>query len=106
MTTAFEVPTGPAPRTQLVSLNGTVYTLTLTWCDPASCWMVEIDDEEGNLILGCQPLVTGADLLAQFAYLSIGGGGALIVQSTNDPNVVPTFETLGSTGKLFFVSPT
>lgn len=105
MSTAFEVPTGPQQQTQLLSLNGIVYRLTTTWCDPASVWILDIDDSIGNTILHGIPLVTGANLLEQYAYLGIGGGGALIVQSSNDPTLVPSFSTLGSTGHLYFISP-
>ena len=105
MTTTFEVPTAPAPQTFLIPLNGTTYRVTLTWCDPNDAWTMDIYDDSGNLVLGGTPLVTGADLLAQFAYLGIGNGGAFVVQSDNDPDEVPSFSTLGGTGHLFFVSP-
>lgn len=59
-----------------------------------------MDSSQNPIAVGI-PLITGADLLEQLYYLGIGG--ALIVQSTNDPNLVPDFETLGSTGNLFFI---
>jgi hypothetical protein len=105
VTTAYEIPTASQPQTQVISLNGTVYTLTLHWCAPASCWILDIADKSGNPILTGIPLVTGANLLDQFDYLNIGNGGALIVQSSNDPTLVPSFSTLGTTGHLFFISP-
>lgn len=105
MAITYEVPTSPQPSSQQIVLNGTLYQLSLNWCDPAQCWMLDVADQNNNPIVGGIPLVTGADLLVQLAYLSIGSGGALIVQSDNNPDLVPSFETLGSTGHLFFVSP-
>jgi hypothetical protein len=39
------------------------------------------------------PLVTGVDLLAQYAYL--GFIGSLVVQTDHDPDATPTYENLG-----------
>jgi hypothetical protein len=105
MATAFEIPLASQPQRQTISLNGTQYVLTTHWCDPAQCWTLDIEDTVGNEILMGTPLVTGADLLAQFRYLGIGGGGSLIVQSANSPDLVPSFQTLGDTGHLYFISP-
>lgn len=109
MATVYEIPTQPNPTTQRITLNGVTYTLTLTWNEfagPAGAWVLDIADANNNPIASGLPLVTGADLLAQFEYLGIGGGGGLVVQSDHDPDLVPSFTTLGSTGHLFFVSPT
>jgi len=62
-----------------------------------------IADDTGNSLLSGIPLVTGADLLEQFSYIGIGG--ALVVQSSNDPNAVPTYEDLGTVGNLYFLTP-
>ena len=106
MSTAYEIPTSPQATTQTITLNGISYNLTLTWCAPANCWMLAIADQNNNPIATGLPLVTGADMLAQLEYLGIGGGGALLAQSDFDPDLVPSYTTLGSTGHLYFVSPT
>jgi hypothetical protein len=100
--TAFEVPLSPTPQTFLVSLGNVSYQLTVRWCDPASCWTLDIADSLQNPILTGIPLVTGADLLAQFEYLSLGG--QLIVQTDHDKDAVPTFQNLGVNGHLYFVT--
>lgn len=105
MSTVYEVPTQPQATTQTVTLNGIIYKLTFQWCAPANCWVVSVADQSGNRIADSLPMVTGADLLAQLEYLDIGSGGALVVQSDNNPDLVPNYQTLGSTGHLFFVSP-
>lgn len=100
-TTAYEIPTQPFAQRFSITLVGTSYVLRLTWCDPASCWILDILDTSGNLIKGGTPLITGADLLEQFAYLGIGG--RLVVQSDDDPTLVPSYSSLGSTGHLYFL---
>ncbi len=59
-------------------------------------------DVDGVPLLTGVPVITGADLLAQFAY--IGVYGQMIAQTDNDPGAVPTFENLGTTGYLYYLS--
>ena len=99
--TVYEIPLSPTPQTSQISLAGTVYTLTLYWADPFG-WFLNIADASGNSILNGVPLVTGADLLAQYAYL--GFGGQLIVQGDSDLTAVPTFDSLATVGRLYFVT--
>jgi len=99
---AFEIPTSPTPQKFSVSLSGVTRELMLHWCAPAACWIVDIADETGAPILSGVPLITGADLLAQYAYLELAG--AMLAQTDHDPDAVPTFANLGSTGHLFFAS--
>ncbi len=100
----FEIPFVPGqPQQMQISLNGTVYSIKARWCDPANCWMMDLSDSSGNPILLGVPLVTGADLLDQYEYLGIGG--ALIVQTDNDVDAVPTFANHGSQAGLYFVTP-
>lgn len=102
MAEILEIPTQPAtPQRFLISLSGRTRQLTLSWCQPSSCWILDIADENGVAILAGAPVITGADLLAQFEYLGIGG--AMIAQTDHDVDAVPTFDNLGDTGHLFFV---
>lgn len=72
--------------------------------DTVGTWIVDIYDGTGtSLIVGGIPFVTGTDLLAPFAYLGLGG--QLVVQSSPLADTVPNFETLGSTGQLYYVVP-
>lgn len=104
MSVAHEVPTQPQAQVMSIALAGVTYVVRLTWCDPNASWIMDIYDAQGNLIKGGTPLITGADLLAQFAYLDIGG--AMVVQSDDNPDLVPAYATLGITGHLYFVTPT
>lgn len=98
----YEIPTQPENQTFSISLNGTTYNLRLKWNAPNASWVLDILDSQQNGILRGVPLITGADLLAQYAYMGIGG--KLIVQSDNNPDQVPDYTTLGSTGHLYFLS--
>lgn len=99
---AFEIPLLNTPQQITVTLAGAIYTLTVKWCSAAACWILDIGDANNVPVLQGVPLVTGADLLEQYAYLGIGG--QLIVQSSPDPNAVPTFDNLGIAGHLYFVT--
>lgn len=101
MSAAFEVPTQPQNQQFNVFLNGIQYTLQIRWNKFTSAWSMDIYDVNQNPVLLGTPLVTGADLLAQFEYLEIGG--QMIVQSDGTTDTVPTFQDLGSTGHLYFV---
>lgn len=103
-TTVYEVPLSSVPQTQTISLGGTFYQLTTRWNITAQCWMMDIADSTGNPILTGIPLVTGADLLEQYGYLDLMGGGSLVVQSGSDPDTIPGPTSLGVDGHLFYLS--
>ncbi len=59
--------------------------MTVVWRDAPSMnggYVLDIADANGKPIVQGIPFVTGADLLAQYAYLGIGG--QLIVQTDYD----------------------
>lgn len=101
--TASEIPTAPRNQTFRIALNGADYQITQRYCAAAEAWYVNIDTVAGEPKIRGLMLVTGADLLSQFEYLGLGG--AIIVQSDNDPDEVPSRETMGLTGHLYFVTP-
>ncbi|AMM17512.1 hypothetical protein AX768_25265 [Burkholderia sp. PAMC 28687] len=99
----FEIPLSGVPESFLIALSGVQYKLTLQWRDaPQGGWVLDIADSLANKIVSGIPLTTGADLLEQYAYLGIGG--ELWVQTDGDPAEVPTFENLGSTSHLYFIT--
>lgn len=100
----FEIPLDPSPQVFSIVLDGVAYVLTLIWRDfNMGGWVLDIADQTGAPIVGGLPLVTGADLLAQFAYLGIGG--QLAVQTDHNPDAVPTFTNLGISSHLYFTTP-
>ena len=91
------------PQSFTATLSGVTYRFTLQYRnDPAGGWVLDISDSAGNPLVFGIPLVTGANLLAQYAYLGFTGG--LWVQTSSDPDAVPTFSNLGDDGLLYWVT--
>ena len=101
--TVNEIPLQPAAASFAIDLAGGGYRMALHWCAPAACWILDIADTDGAPVVQGVPLVTGADLLAQYA--SLGIGGALEVQSDSQTDKVPDFASLGVDGHLYFLTP-
>lgn len=97
----FEIPTGPSQRRFSIPLGDKTYNLRLDYADaPEGGWLLDIADAQNNLIVCGIPLVTGADLLAQYAYLGIGG--KLFVTTDGDLGAVPTYSNLGVSSHLWW----
>jgi hypothetical protein len=101
--TVVTIPLQSIPQTLSVSLNGTVYNLTVKWNWIMQAWVMDIADSGGNPLVGGIPLVPGADLLEQYEYLGIGG--SMVVNNSFNPYTPPTFTNLGSQCNLLFVTP-
>lgn len=103
MSVPYEIPLSPEPQIFNITLGGTEYQLMLYWNAFAACWMLDIADSTGaTKILSGLTLVTGADLLSQYPYLNFGG--QLIAQTDGDIYTPPTFDNLGTTGHLYFIT--
>lgn len=101
MTTVYEIPLTPQAQNFSITLAGVDYQMMVKWCDPGSEWVLDIFDGQGNALLRGVPLVTGADLLEQYAHM--GFGGKLIVQTDSDIHAMPTYDNLGAASHLYFV---
>ena len=98
----FEIPLKPATPTTMTAQfpNGNSYKLTLKFANVLDGgWILDIADENGVALVCGIPLVTGADLLAPYAYLGIGG--PLYVVSDGWAAAVPTFNNLGVDSHLY-----
>lgn len=90
------------PQTFPVTLSQVEYQFTLKFCDwDQGGWVLDIANAAGDLLVTGIPLTTGLDLLAPYPDLNFGG--QLWVQTTSDPDAVPTFTNLGSDGLLYWV---
>ena len=100
----YEIPLSPQQQSFAIALNDVTYNLRFTYQDaPEGGWIADIADAN-NVPLACGiPLVTGADILAQYAYLGIGG--KLFVLSDDAKANVPTYQNLGLTSHLYFETP-
>lgn len=103
MTTYYEIPLSSQPRTFRIPIASTTYGFTVRWNVQNASWVIDIADASGNPIVSGIPMVTGADLLEQYGYLNFGF--QLVAQTDNAPNVVPTFEALGTTSHLYAITP-
>lgn len=99
----YEIPLTATPQKFSVDLSGTTYQLTVKYHDvEMGGWVVDIADASGNALVNGIPLVTGCNLLEQYAYLEFGG--KLMVQTSNDPDAVPTWGNLGDKSHLYWVT--
>lgn len=101
MTTVYEVPLIAATQTFQIDLNDITYRFTLRFNQYAACWLLDISDASDALLLGGVLLVTGADLLGQHRHL--GFAGALVAQTDHDADTVPSLESLGTNGHLYYL---
>lgn len=101
--TIYEIPLAAAPQQLQINLAGVDYIITVYWCWPAQCWMFDLAIASTSVyLLRGLPFVTGSNLLAQYGFLNIGG--ALVVQTDNEPMTMPTFTNLGQTAHLYFIT--
>lgn len=98
----YEIPLSPTPQTFSISISGVSYRMTLRYRNALEGgWILDIADANKMPIVSGIPLVTGCDLLEQYKHLGLSF--QLRVQTTDDPDAVPTFDNLGSSSKLYFV---
>ncbi|MCT4713259.1 hypothetical protein MUA04_24120 [Enterobacteriaceae bacterium H11S18] len=82
------------------TLDGINYTLRVIWRDTAG-WIMDIMGSGGVPVLSGVPLVTGANLLAQYPQLGINGT-LMVVTDVGAPDD-PTKTNLGTYSHLIFV---
>lgn len=97
----IEIPLTPTPQQFAIQLAGVQYQMTLIWRDAAG-WVLDIANNDKTPLIQGVPLVAGADLLAQYRYLGIGG--ALFVVSDQNVLAPPTQDNLGIASHLYFLA--
>jgi hypothetical protein len=103
----FEVPLTPGtPQKLNITILGVQYQFQLVFREvdaAVSNWSLDILTSAGQPIVCSLPLVTGANLLAQFAYLGLGFE---LWVATDGGNVleIPTFANLGNTCHLLWIA--
>lgn len=101
--TVNQIPLNPRAERFSIAMAGVTRILTLHFCEPMAQWCLDIADVDSTPVLSGLPLITGADLLGQYAYLELGG--QLFVQSDDSADAPPTRDNLGSISRLYFVTP-
>jgi Domain of unknown function (DUF6983) len=100
--TVSELPMIASPQIFKATLAGISYRFRTRWNDVSRCWVMDVFDSNEVLMIGGLALVTGADLISQFEYLGIGG--QIVVQTDGDKDIVPDYNSLGSTGHVYFLT--
>jgi len=90
------------PQTFSISLGGNTYNLNLYWNTVNQTWILDINDSGNNPIVNGIQLVTGIGLLRQYRYL--GFVGDLFVQTSNNPDALPTYDGMGTSSGLYYTS--
>lgn len=103
MANTYEIPVTPNPQTFSITLSGIDYNVQILWNDAAQCWVIDFADANNIPIVSGIPLVTGVDLLGPYTDLKFKG--KLFVQTDNNLAEPPTFDNLGITGHLYWVTP-
>jgi hypothetical protein len=101
MRTVYEIPLSSKAQFMAIELGAILYKLNFYWNAPNATWMLDIADANDVPLVQGIPIVTGLDLLAPYKYL--GFVGSLVVQTDTNPDAVPTYANLGTTGHVFFV---
>ena len=97
----FEIPLSPRPQSfNLRFPNGINYFLRLIYLfTPNDCWELDINDSNQNALVCGIPIITGTDLLAQYAYL--GFGCKMFCDTDTDSFKPPRFWNLGISAHLY-----
>lgn len=102
MLVPYEIPLDPNSQRLSIDLAGVTYNLTVIWNRVSNCWVLDIADQYNAPMLQGVPIVTGCNLLEPYRYMGFNGGIMAITDS--DPDAVPTYANLGSTGRVYFVA--
>ena len=91
-----------SPNNQLftVSLGNTLYQVRILWRD--TFWCLDLMNNAGDLIIGGLPVITGADLLAQYTHLGLGFSLLVMCDVAGQEN--PTQTDLGSYSHLYVIT--
>lgn len=97
----FTIPLTPTPQKFNITLAGRQLTVVNVW-NEHSGWAINIIDGITNEpLISNIPLVTGADLLAQYEYVGIPG--SLVVYTDGEQFTPPTETNLGGQSNLYYV---
>lgn len=89
--TYTELPLQPQNQSLSATIAESIYKIQMIW--RSGCWYLDLSDSSDSLIAGSIPLVTGANLLAQYTYLDLGF--SLYVICDADGQEYPTEDDLG-----------
>ena len=98
----FKIPLTNIPQRFAIDLAGKSYIVLCRYNTEMQSWLISMVDGDTEAdIFDSLPLVTGTDLLAQYAYLEIPG--SLIVYTDGNEFAPPTETNLGQECNLYYV---
>lgn len=98
-----EFPLSPEAQRMQITLGTVEYGIRFYWC--ASLypgWNIDIYALDGASLARGIPLTAGEDVLQQLGYL--GFEGQIRVATDDDVLVEPTYENLGTNGRVYFLT--
>lgn len=95
-----EIPLSPDNQQFAIALAGQSFQMAVTW--RAAFWCLDIMDSSGVDLIKGIPLITGADLLAQYHYMGLGF--SLYVVCDDPVNDNPTETDLGIKSHLYVLT--
>lgn len=99
---AFRIPLTNIPQKFAIDLNGKQYIVLCRYNPEMPNWSISLQDgETEEYIFTGLPLVTGVDLLKQFAHLGLNG--IFIVYTDGDELAPPTETNLGAECNLYYL---
>ncbi|QZN96392.1 phage baseplate plug family protein [Symbiopectobacterium purcellii] len=98
--TVTEIPLTPNNQTFGITLAGTAYQIRILWRD--TFWSLDLMDSAGTALINGIPLITGAELLAQYAHLSLNFQLGVVCDIAGQAN--PTKTDLGTFSHLYVIT--
>ncbi|AWQ18481.1 hypothetical protein C1N63_06375 [Pantoea ananatis] len=95
-----EVLLSPDNQQFSLAVKGNTFSFRVLWRD--ICWMLDISDNTGAIIIAGIPLVTGTDLMEPFNHLGLGF--SLLVVCDVPGQDYPTETDLGSRSHLYIIT--
>ena len=96
----FRIPLTNEPQKFNITLDEIEYTMICRYNPEMPNWTICMIDAITQVpIFTCLPLVTGVDLLSQFAFTGIKG--SMIVYTDGNAGAIPTLENLGQESNLY-----
>lgn len=99
----LQFPLSARAQTLRLQLGDTTFQFTFRWNAFSACWIMDVDDADGNPVLHGLPCVTGLDMLAQH-WAEMPVPGYIVAQTDGDPSTPPSFDNLGGLGRILFVT--
>ncbi|EDJ7416999.1 hypothetical protein CHY15_06285 [Salmonella enterica subsp. enterica serovar Brandenburg] len=98
--TIQEIPLTADNQQFSIILAGITWRIRIIWRD--LYWIMDLQNDRGEPVISGIPLVTGADLLAQYAYMGLGF--KLVVMCDDSTQDYPTKTDLGGSSHLLVLT--